>query len=51
MHITDTAEGFENIDYVIEAIIGELTGKEKALLKKQLYLEVPTSDRTNKYIN
>lgn len=47
MHITDTAEGFENIDYVIEAIIGELTGKEKALLKKAT-LSKSTNFRPNK---
>lgn len=47
MHITDTAEGFENIDYVIEAIIGELTGKEKALLKKAT-LSRSTNFRPNK---
>lgn len=47
MHITNTAEGFENIDYVIEAIIGELTGKEKALLKKST-LSRSSSFRPNK---
>ena len=30
MHITDTAMGFEDMDYVIDNIIGELTGKGKA---------------------
>lgn len=42
MHITNTAEGFENIDYVIEAIIGELTGKEKAMLKKATLSRITT---------
>ena len=30
MHITDTATGFEDMDYVIDNIIDELTGKGKA---------------------
>ena len=32
MHLTDTSTGFENIDYVIDNIIGELTGKGKTEL-------------------
>lgn len=34
MHLTDTSTGFENIDYVIDNIIGELTGKGKTELSR-----------------
>ena len=34
MHLTNTATGFEDIDYVIENIIGELTGKGRSELSK-----------------
>lgn len=34
MHLTDTSTGFENIDYVIDNIIGELTGKGKTGLSR-----------------